>query len=73
MKPVEYRPDDVLIECGLEALMQSPGSIEATRFLTLPRGRRMESVQRHRQWQATLDQKKFFDQVFGADTAAAGD
>jgi len=28
------------------------------------RRRRIESVRRHRQWQAKLDQKRFFDEVF---------
>ncbi len=72
MKPVEYLPEDELVERGLEALMQALGPIEATRFLALPRGRRLESVKRHRQWQATLDRQQFFDQVFGPATAAAG-
>ncbi len=65
----EYTEDE-LIKRGLEALMESPGPVEAMRFLTLPRPRRLESVERHRRWQATLDQEKFFDQVFGP--AAAG-
>jgi hypothetical protein len=34
-------------------------------FLTLPRQRRLDAVQRHRQWQAGLDKDRFFDQVFG--------
>jgi hypothetical protein len=29
---------------------------------------RIESVKRHRRWQAGLDQKQFFDQVFGEET-----
>ena len=38
----------------------------ADELLTLPRQRRLDAVQRHRQWQATLDKDQFFDQVFGA-------
>ena len=52
--------------------MQALGPIEATRFLARPRGRRLESVKRHRQWQATLDRQQFFDQVFGTATAVTG-
>ena len=51
----------------LEALMTAFGPLEATRFLTLPRDHTMDAVQRHREWQANLDQQQFFDQVFGAD------
>ena len=32
---------------------------------------RIESVKRHRRWQAGLDQKQFFDQVFGEDQSGA--
>jgi len=38
--------------------------MKTTRFLNLRRTRRIESVSRHRRWQATLDKKKFFDKVF---------
>lgn len=65
MKAQVYLPEDEMIHRGLEALMEALGPVETVRFLTLPRQRRIESVQRHRQWQATLDQEPFFDQVFG--------
>jgi hypothetical protein len=29
---------------------------------------RIESVKRHRRWQAGLEPKQFFDQVFGEET-----
>lgn len=64
MSTVRYLTEEELVEQGLKALMDALGPVEAMRFLTLPRPRRLESVQRHRQWQATLDQQKFFDQVF---------
>jgi hypothetical protein len=54
-----------MIRRALEALMAVLGPVETVRFLTLPR-RRLESVRRHRQWQASLDQEQFFGQVFGA-------
>ena len=43
--------------------------IEAMRFLNLPRARRLESVERHRRWQVSLDQDQFYDQIFGIETA----
>jgi hypothetical protein len=60
-----YLAEDELIERALQALMDALGPIETMRFLTLPRARRLESVRRHRQWQAMLDREQFFEQVFG--------
>jgi hypothetical protein len=48
-------------------LVQALGPVEAIRFLMLPRQPRVESVQRHRQWQARLDEEQFLHQVFGTD------
>jgi len=64
MRTSRYLPEDELIERGLAALIKALGPIETMRFLTLPRARRLESVARHRRWQATLDRKRFFDEVF---------
>jgi len=44
--------------------MKTIGPVNTTRFLNLRRVRRIESVSRHRRWQAALDKKKFFDRVF---------
>ena len=65
MKAQVYLPEEKMIRRGLEALMTALGPVETVRFLTLPRQRRLESVRRHRQWQASLDQEQFFAQVFG--------
>lgn len=64
MKAIRYLTEEELIERGLEALMTALGPVETMRFLTLPRPRRLESVERHRRWQERLDQDQFFDQVF---------
>jgi len=64
MRASRYLPEDELIERGLAALIKALGPVETMRFLTLPRTRRIESVTRHRRWQATLDRERFFDQVF---------
>ena len=60
-----YLPEDEMIQRAVKALMDTLGPIETTRFLTLPRRSRLESVRRHQQWQAGLDVNQFFDQVFG--------
>ncbi|MBI5651246.1 MAG: hypothetical protein HZC40_12510 [Chloroflexi bacterium] len=60
-----YLPEDQVVRRALDALMKSLGPVETARFLNLPRQRRIESVRRHRQWQAQLDQTQFFNQVFG--------
>lgn len=62
---IRYLPEEELVRQALAALMNTLGPVEATRFLSLAREDRVESVARHRQWQATLDQNAFYDQVFG--------
>jgi uncharacterized protein YcgL (UPF0745 family) len=66
MNTTQYLAEEDLIDKALTVLMQSLGPIETMRFLNLPRQRRLESVERHRQWQATLNQEEFFHQVFGS-------
>lgn len=68
MNATRYLPEEELIERALEALMEALGPVEATRFLTMSRPRRLESVERHRQWQAALNREQFFEQVFGSST-----
>ncbi len=65
MKTTRYLTEEELIERGVEALMKALGPVETARFLNLRRARRLESVKRHRRWQARLNKKQFFDQVFG--------
>ena len=65
MKQV-YLPEEQAVRRAIKALMKTLGPVETARFLNLPRQRRIESVRRHRQWQAQLDQAQFFDEVFGA-------
>jgi hypothetical protein len=67
MKTARYLTEDELIEKGVEALMKALGPVETARFLNMRRAGRIESVKRHRRWQVKLDQKKFFDQVFGPE------
>jgi hypothetical protein len=66
VKASVFIDDEQLITKAVEVLFKELGPVEASRFLTLPRKRRLESVKRHRQWQAQLQHEEFFDRVFGA-------
>lgn len=57
-------PEEQLIRQATDALINNLGIMEATRFLTINRQSRLESVDRHRLWQSGLDKEKFFDEVF---------
>jgi hypothetical protein len=64
MKPGYYIEENELLEKAIKVLMEKLGPLETFRFLAHPQKKRMESVKRHRQWQAQLDQSKFIDEVF---------
>ena len=64
MKTARFLDEEVMVKKGMQALIGALGSVEAVRFMTLPRERRMESVKRHREWQDTLNKEEFFDDVF---------
>jgi hypothetical protein len=57
-------PEEQLIRQATDALINNLGLMEATRFLTINRQSRQESVDRHRMWQSGLDKSAFFDEVF---------
>jgi hypothetical protein len=57
--------EEEMIRRAVEGLIRDLGPVEATRFLTLPQRRKMDSVTRHRLWQESLDREQFFEQVFG--------
>jgi hypothetical protein len=65
VKASVFTDEEQLITKAVEVLVRELGPVEASRFLTLPRKKRMESVKRHRQWQTQLQQDEFFDRVFG--------
>ena len=71
MKTTRYLTEEELMKQGIEALMKALDPIETARFLAIPRTRRLESVKRHRQWQAALEREPFFDQVFGTKRATS--
>ena len=66
MKASVFTDEEQLITKAVDVLVKELGPVEASRFLALPRKKRVESVKRHRQWQAQLQQDEFFDRVFGA-------
>ena len=65
MKTNIFTDEEQLITKAVTVLIQELGPVEASRFLTLPKKKRLESVKRHRQWQSSLHQEEFFDHVFG--------
>jgi len=66
MKAMQYLSEENLVEQALVALMKALGPVETMRFLNLHQKPRLESVERHRKWQTTLNQEDFFNQVFGS-------
>ena len=65
MKLTKTVPDNELMKRGIEILFRELGNVDAVRFLSIPREKRVESVKRHRDWQQTLDKDTFFDGIFG--------
>lgn len=65
MKLTKTVPDNDLMKKGIEILFRELGNVDAIRFLSIPRKKRVESVKRHKDWQRTLDKDAFFDEIFG--------
>ncbi len=66
MKALKYLDDELVIRRGIDALVKELGSVEATRFLSFPKEKRIESVKRHREWQSRLDKEAFFAEIFSS-------
>ena len=66
MKASIFTDEEQLITKAVDILIKELGPVEASRFLALPKKKRIESVKRHRQWQSQLRQEEFFDRVFEA-------
>jgi hypothetical protein len=64
MKAVKYMNEEMVIKKGVDLLIKGLGPLEAIRFMSIPRERRMESVKRHREWQKYLNKEQFFNEVF---------
>jgi hypothetical protein len=65
MKARVFTDEERLITKAVDVLVKELGPVEAGRFLALPKKKRMESVKRHRRWQAQLKPENFLDRVFG--------
>ncbi len=68
MSMTKMIPDKELIRKVTEILFKELGYTDAIRFLSLPKERKMESIERHRDWQNTLDKDKFYNDIFAPDT-----
>ena len=65
MKTERYLSETELIERAVFVLTKELGPTETARFINLPRGKRIESVRRHHQWQNNLNREKFLKEIFG--------
>lgn len=61
---LQLMPEEKLIQQALQALLKALGPVEMTRFLALSRTERVESVERHRLWQESLERDQFYAQIF---------
>jgi len=64
MSTTKYMEEEKIIKKAMNVLIKELGPVEAIRFLTLPKIKRMESVKRHRNWQKMLNKDLFFDEIF---------
>jgi hypothetical protein len=64
MKASVFIDEDQLVAKAVDVLVKELGPVEASRFLSLPNKKHLESVKHHRQWQSQLDKDEFFDRVF---------
>lgn len=64
MKQGQYIKEEKLLKKGIDVLMEKLGPVEASRFLSLPVPKRIESVKRHHKWQNKLEKDAFFSDVF---------
>jgi hypothetical protein len=62
MRAVKYMDEEILVKKAVKALIGELGPIEANRFISMPRKKRIESVKRHREWQKQLDKNEFFNE-----------
>ncbi len=65
MRATKCLDEEVIVRKGIRALIETLGPVEANRFITMPKRKRLESVKRHREWQKSLDKKEFLNKVFG--------
>lgn len=66
MSTTRYMDEEEMVKKAVKALIGAVGPIEANRFISMPRRKRMDSVKRHREWQKKLDKNDFLRKVFQA-------
>ena len=64
MRAIKYMDEERMVKKAIKALIGELGPIEANRFISMPKKKRIESVKRHREWQKQLDEDRFFNEVF---------
>jgi len=64
MKAIKYMNEGIMIKKAIKVLIGELGPIEASRFINMPRKKRVDSVKRHREWQKSLDKDTFLEHVF---------
>ncbi len=67
MNKVKYMNEEVIIKKAMGILIKELGPVEAIRFITMPKIKRMESIKRHREWQKMLNKNSFFNDVFAEE------
>jgi len=65
MKTEIILSEEQLVRQSIDLLTKKMGLLETVRFLSLKSQNRIDSIERHQQWQAKLDKDTFFDEVFG--------
>jgi hypothetical protein len=65
MKASEYIDEEQLLNSAIRLLTEKLGAVETSRFLSISRAKRIESVKRHRQWQARIEKDQLFKEIFG--------
>ena len=59
MRNVKYLDEEIVVKKGVKILIKELRPMEAIRFINMHKGKRLESVKRHRKWQRLLDKDKF--------------
>jgi len=63
MKASEYIDEEKLLNSAIRLLTEKLGAVETSRFLAISSSKRIESVKRHRQWQAEINKDQLFKEI----------
>jgi hypothetical protein len=66
MKEIKYLGEEDILLKGINVLLKELGPVETTRFLNIPRKKRLESIRRHREWQKSLKKEEFIKELFSS-------